>query len=88
MFIVWHPKFKKTTFQKLDLFPSSGERREIPTLLGPLKIANDPCHNNIYINTQHLSPSPHLKRETDPVSETLCILVFRIPDDGQIPETQ
>jgi hypothetical protein len=25
---------------------------------------------------------------TDPVSETLCIIVFRIPDNGQSPETQ
>jgi hypothetical protein len=27
-------------FQKLDLFPSSGEVRETPTLLGPLERAN------------------------------------------------
>jgi hypothetical protein len=26
---------------------------------------------------------PHLKTETDPVSETLCFLFSRIPDDGQ-----
>jgi hypothetical protein len=26
-------------------------------------------------------PSPHLKTEADPVSETLCFLVFRIQDD-------
>jgi hypothetical protein len=26
--------------------------------------------------------------ETYPVSETLCFLVFRIPDNGQSPETQ
>jgi hypothetical protein len=26
--------------------------------------------------------------ETDPVSKTLCSLVFRIPDDGQCPKTQ
>jgi hypothetical protein len=30
----------------------------------------------------------HLRTETDPVSETLCSLVFRIPDDGQNPKTQ
>jgi hypothetical protein len=29
-------------------------------------------------------PPPHLKTETDPVSETLCFLVFTIPDDAQI----
>jgi hypothetical protein len=33
-----------------------------------------------------LSP-PHLRVETDPVSETLCFLVFIILDDGQSPET-
>jgi hypothetical protein len=27
-------------FRKLDLFPSSGERRETPTLLGSLERAN------------------------------------------------
>jgi hypothetical protein len=31
---------KDTTFRKLDLFPSSGEGLEIPTLLGPLERAN------------------------------------------------
>jgi hypothetical protein len=29
-----------TTFQKLDLFPSSGEGGEIPTSLGPLERLN------------------------------------------------
>jgi hypothetical protein len=31
---------ENTTFQKLDLFPSSGEGRETTTLLGPLERAN------------------------------------------------
>jgi hypothetical protein len=32
---------------------------------------------------------PHPRTETDPVSEMLCFLVFRIPeDDGQSPESQ
>jgi hypothetical protein len=31
---------KNTTFRKLDLFPSSGEGRETPTLLGTLERAN------------------------------------------------
>jgi hypothetical protein len=30
--------------------------------------------------------SPHVRTETDPVSETLCFLVYRIPDDGQSPK--
>jgi hypothetical protein len=31
---------------------------------------------------------PHLRTETDPVSETLCSLVFRIADDGQSAKPQ
>jgi hypothetical protein len=38
-------------------------------------------------NWVHVSRS-HLRTETDPVSETLCFLVFSIPDEGQSPETQ
>jgi hypothetical protein len=30
----------------------------------------------------------HMKMETDPVSETLYFLVFRIPDDIQSPQAQ
>jgi hypothetical protein len=47
---------------------------ETPTLLGPLE----------------LTPitEPDFRTETDPVSETLCYLVFRIPDDAQSPKTQ
>jgi hypothetical protein len=34
-------------------------------------------------------PNPHsLRTETDAVSEKLCFLVSRIPDDGQNPKTQ
>jgi hypothetical protein len=33
-----------------------------------------------------MSP-PHLNTETDPVSET-CLLVSRIPDDGQSPKPE
>jgi hypothetical protein len=32
--------------------------------------------------------SPHLRTETDPVSETLCFLLFRILNDGHSPETR
>jgi hypothetical protein len=28
---------------------------------------------------------PHLRKETDPLSETLCSVVSRIPDDGKSP---
>jgi hypothetical protein len=31
--------------------------------------------------------SPHLKGETEPVSEVMCLIDFRVPDDGQTPET-
>jgi hypothetical protein len=67
---VHHLEFQilgNTMFQKLILFPSSGEGR-------------DP--------TEYVSPSPQLKMETDPVSETLCFLELRILDNGQSPETQ
>jgi hypothetical protein len=33
-------------------------------------------------------PLPHLRTETDPVSETFCFQVSRIPDHGQSPKTQ
>jgi hypothetical protein len=32
--------------------------------------------------------SLHLRTEADPVPETLCFLVFGIPDGGRNPETQ
>jgi hypothetical protein len=32
--------------------------------------------------------SPHVRTETDPISEMSCSLVFRIPDNGQSPKTQ
>jgi hypothetical protein len=45
---------------------------ETPTLLGPLE------RNN-------LDHSPHLRKETDPVSETLCSLEFvGVPDDERV----
>jgi hypothetical protein len=53
---------KNTPFQKLDVFPSSGEGCETPNLLGPLERA--------YLNHCPVSPTPHLRMETDPVSET------------------
>jgi hypothetical protein len=51
---------ENTTSLELYPFPSSGEGRETPTLLGPVI---------------EVSPSPHLKTETDPVSEISCFLV-------------
>jgi hypothetical protein len=38
---IWNSnELEKPLFQKLDLFPSSGEEREAATLLGPLERAN------------------------------------------------
>jgi hypothetical protein len=46
---------ENTTFRKIDLFPSSGEIREIPTLLVPLERARPayepiPYNNSITLN--------------------------------------
>jgi hypothetical protein len=41
LYIVWYSKkLENATFRKLDLFPSSGEGGETPTLLDPLERAN------------------------------------------------
>jgi hypothetical protein len=73
---------ENTAFHKLDLFPSLGER-ETPSLLGPLETVN------LNYWTQYSRRlRPHLRTETDPVSETLRFLAFRIPEDGQSPENQ
>jgi hypothetical protein len=67
-------------------------RWETPTLLDPLEnailkaqllrlvLATEP--NRVGVSL------PDLRTDTDPVSETLCFLVFRIPDDGQGPKSQ
>jgi hypothetical protein len=53
----------------------------IITLLGPLERAD----------LQHWTLCsclpPQLRKERDPVSETLCYLLSSIPDDGQSPKT-
>jgi hypothetical protein len=36
----WNVSMYNATFRKLDVFPSSGEWRETPILLGPLQTAN------------------------------------------------
>jgi hypothetical protein len=39
--LVWDTnKLENEAFQKLDLFPSTGKEREMPTLLSPLERAN------------------------------------------------
>jgi hypothetical protein len=49
---------------------------ETPALLIPLEKAN------LKGTQQSKCLHPHLRTETDPVSETLCFLVFRIPADS------
>jgi hypothetical protein len=56
------------------MFPFSGKGRGRHTLLSPLDIAN------LKRRDEHT--------ETDPGSESLCFVVFRILDDGQSPETE
>jgi hypothetical protein len=65
------------------MFPSSDDGWETPTLLGPLDRAN--------LNqwaTEQVSSAYHLRSKTDLFSDMLCFLVFRIPVDGQSPESQ
>jgi hypothetical protein len=71
-------------FRKLDLVPSAGEGRETPTKLSTTDLSQLFLRNP----TEYMSPSRHLRTETDPVSETPCFLVFRIPEDGQSLEAQ
>jgi hypothetical protein len=53
-------------FWKLDLSPFSSQGRGTPTLLGPLERAN------LNLNRwPGVRLSPHVKKETDPASETL-----------------
>jgi hypothetical protein len=40
------------------------------------------------LNRVGVSPSPHLRTETVPLSETLCFLVSRIPNGGQSSRAQ
>jgi hypothetical protein len=69
---------KNTTFQKLHLFLSSGERWEDTYSIWLEWTQQSRC-----------LPTPHLRTETDAVSETLCSFrSFRVPDDGQGPKTQ
>jgi hypothetical protein len=77
---------KNTTFRNLDVFPFSGEGETVCCVSQKeqrLRVALSNESNGIVI-----SLPPHLRTETDPDSETLCFLVFRLPEDGHIPKTQ
>jgi hypothetical protein len=63
-------------FQKLDLFPSL----DIGCPVIEVKSSSGPQQSKCL--------PPHLRTNTDPVSEMLCSLVSRIPDDGRTPKTQ
>jgi hypothetical protein len=76
-------------FRKLYQFPSSGDVFETFTLLCPLErvrcmrlaLSNGP----ISVDVSH----PHVRMETDPVSEMLLFFAFfRIQDYGQSPNPQ
>jgi hypothetical protein len=54
---------------------------ETGSLVGRFRLALSKGPNGVSV------PSRHLKTETDPVSETLCFLGFRIPGYGQSRET-
>jgi hypothetical protein len=54
---------------------------ETPNLLGPLERVN----LNLMVPTDYVSPFPHLKTETDTVSEMLCFLVIYNSGDEQRP---
>jgi hypothetical protein len=60
----------------MDVFPSSGKGGKTSTQVGPLERAN--------LNRSRT----RLRTHTDPVSETLCFVVSRMPDEGQCPKTQ
>jgi hypothetical protein len=59
---------------KLDVFMSSEDGRETSTLLSPL----ESDWGQIFLRdpTEYVSPSLHLKTETDPNYETLCFVVI------------
>jgi hypothetical protein len=64
---------ENTMFRKLDLIPSSGEGKE------KVKLALSEGHNRV------VCLSLHPEKDSDPISETSCFLLFRIPDDGRSP---
>jgi hypothetical protein len=71
----------------MDLLPYSGMWGNTPTLLGPLKRAN--LKHNLSKESSRVGVSPtHLRTEGDLLSEILCFLVSRTPDDGQNPKIQ
>jgi hypothetical protein len=73
-------KLENALFRKLGLFLFAGE--------GEVTMPWDfPLMMKLKVQTG-FRPSPHLKTEADPVSETSRYLVFIVPNNGQSPKTQ
>jgi hypothetical protein len=70
---------KNTTSRKLDMFSSSVEGIGSPTLLVPIETGN----LSHYISTS--TPLPHLRTETNAVSEKFCSLEYRMIFRDQKP---
>jgi hypothetical protein len=68
---------KNTTFRKLDLFPSSGERTSVVHWLR-LALSNEPNRVGVY----------HLQPEDGNIYSFRNVVFFRIPNDGQSRKTQ
>jgi hypothetical protein len=62
--------YGKTKFRNFVAFPSSGGGRKTLLCWVP-RLALSKGHKRI------MSSSPHLRTETDPISETCCFLVFK-----------
>jgi hypothetical protein len=85
----WIPEH--APFRKLDPFLFSGEGRETPTLVGPLERANLDWANDwswLFLRDMSTCLLPITWGWKHIQFPKLCFLVFRIPDDGQSPETQ
>jgi hypothetical protein len=69
---ILHSHLRENLKSYMELLPSPGHGKEIPTLLGPLESANL-SHWTRHGRCLH---SPHLRTETDPVSKTQCFRVI------------
>jgi hypothetical protein len=63
---------KKTTFRKLDLFPSSGEGRHLLCWLPQKELTSISDSKG----PDRVGVSPHLRTETDLISETSCFYLL------------
>jgi hypothetical protein len=76
-------------FWKLYLFPSSGEGSEAPTLLGPLERDHLQVQwlRLVFSNRVGVSLTSYEDGNRSSFQNAVFIYLFRIPDDGQSPET-